>query len=99
MVGCQQEDRPAFPLVDRRGFLWRISAATTLGRSSRSGGHGSERSVFAAQAAKSPVRGPGTIADTAAAGVASIRRSRLLVEGHLKYTFEHRYSNCPGACR
>ena len=88
MVACKQKDRYALSLLDRLGFLWLISAATPLGRSSRSNGNGSERSVFAAQAAKSPFYGPDSAADTAASGVASIGPSRFLVEGTWYYRFE-----------
>jgi len=81
MVACKQKDRYALSLLDRLGFLWLISAATPLGRSSWSDGNSPERSVFAAQAAKSPFYGPDAAADTAAPGVASIGPSRFLVEG------------------
>ena len=73
-----------FLSLDRRGFLWLLSAAIAMGRSSRNGSNGSERSVFAAHVANSAFRGPDSTADTAFAGVASIGRLAFISGGALE---------------
>src|SRR5262245_14408829 len=78
IVGNKQADKYPLCLLDRLYFLVRISPATPLGRSSRDDGNGSERPVFAAQAAGSPFDRPDSATDTSALGVASIESSWLL---------------------